>query len=349
MALMIVELLPRLGCANIVVTGLTDDPTPKSINVSSNLVEVESIGFPLPPTISLLPQSASSFSLSSAITFRVKLVDSSEVGNTCLLPLPLLVLPRNLGSPQINAKIGQEIIISCRCGNILSNCLTLVRVLPLPSHNWDSGASEWYCCSGRQKKTPELRPQGGDLFYSPYSIVISSHQLASFPSPISSQLLCSGCSKELGEVEEKRESATLWADAILISSPSLETSGVPPIQGISTPEDLFMAIVNLMVSQSPELMPKVVVKSRSISGLLLWVVDKNLRLLKGSQDKVAEEQTVLKILFKELTMEDGHSNSVVVPKEVVESGYKLLEDSVRHFPASMRSAQGFSMGHISKG
>lgn len=110
-----------------------------------------------------------------------------------------------------------------------------------------------------------------------------------------------------------------------------------------------MAMVNLMVSQSPELMPKVVVKSRSISGLLLWVVDKNLRLLKGSQDKVAEEQTVLKILFKELTMEDGHSSSVMVPKEVVESGYKLLEDSTRHFPGSMRSAQGFSIGHISKG
>ena len=193
--------------------------------------------------------------------------------------------------------------------------------------------------------------QGGDLFYSPYSIVISSHQLASLPSSTSSLLLCSGCNKELGEVEEERESATLWADAILISSPSLEAHSVPPIQGISTSEDLFMAMVNLMVSQSPELMPKVVVKSRSISGLLLWVVDKNLRLLKGSQDKVAEEQTVLKILFKELTMEDGqeHSNSVMVPKEVVESGYKLLEDSTRHFPGSMRSAQGFSIGHISKG
>ena len=86
---------------------------------------------PLPPTIHLLPQSASSFSSStSAITFRVKLADSSEVvginksediasnqfqvGNTCLLPLPLLVLPRNLSSPQINAKIGQDIIIGCR-------------------------------------------------------------------------------------------------------------------------------------------------------------------------------------------------------------------------------------------
>ena len=160
--------------------------------------------------------------------------------------------------------------------------------------------------------------------------------------------MCSGCNKELGEVEEERESATLWADAILISSPS-ETNGVPPIQGISTSEDLFMAIVNLMVSQSPELMPKVVVKSRSISGLLLWVVDKNLRLLRGSQDKVAEEQTVLKILFKELTMEDGQSNFVMVPKEVVESGYKLLEDSTRNFPGSVRSAQGFSIGHISKG
>ena len=33
-----------------------------------------------------------------------------------------------------------------RCGDILSKCLTLARVLPLPSHNWDSGASEWYLC-----------------------------------------------------------------------------------------------------------------------------------------------------------------------------------------------------------
>jgi len=350
MASMTVELLPRLGCANIVVTGLSDVPSPKSVNVSSSLVEVEGILLPLPPTIHLLPQSASSFSSStSAITFRVKLADSSEVGNTCLLPLPLLVLPRNLSSPQINAKIGQEIIISCRCGNILSKCLTLVRVLPLPSHNWDSGASDWYCCSGRQKKTPELRPQDEDLFYSPYSIVISSHQLASPPSSTSSLLLCSGCNKELGEVEKEKESATLWAHAILISSPSSEPNFVPPIQGISTSEDLFMAMVNLMVSQSPELMPKVVVKSRSVSGLLVWVVDKNLRLLKGSQDKVAEEQTVLKILFKELITEDSHSNSVMVPDDVIESGHKLLEDSTRHFPDSMRSAQGFAMGHILKG
>ena len=193
--------------------------------------------------------------------------------------------------------------------------------------------------------------QGGDLFYSHYSIVISSHQLASLPSSTSSMLLCSECNKELGEVEEKRESATMWADAILLLDPSsLETVGVPPIQGISTSEDLFTAMVNLKVSQSPELMPKIVVKSRLGSGLLLWVVDKNLRLLKGSQDKVAEEQTVLKVLFKELTMEeDGNSNSVFVPKEVVQLGLKLLEDSIRHFPDSMRSAQGFLIGHISKG
>ena len=190
--------------------------------------------------------------------------------------------------------------------------------------------------------------QDEDLFYSPYSIVISLHQLASSPSSTSSLLLCSGCNKELGEVEKEKESATLWAHVILLSSPSLETSGVPPIQGISTSEDLFIAMVNLVVSQSPELMPKVVVKSRSTPGLLLWVIDKNLSLLKGSQDKVAEEQTVLKILFKELTSEDGHSNSVMVPDDVVESGYKLLEDSTRHFPDGMRSAQGFIVGHISK-
>jgi len=347
---MTVELLPRLGCANIVVTGLTDEPSPKSVSVSSSLVEVEGTSFSLPPNIHLLPQSTSSFSSSSsAITFRVKLADSSEVGNTSLLPLPLLVLPRNLSSPQINARVGQEIIISCRCGNILSKCLTLARVLPLPSHNWDSGASEWYCCSGRQKKTPELRPQGGDLFYSPYSIVISSHQLASPSSSTSSLLLCSGCNKELGDVEREKESATLWAHAILISSPSLETNGVPPIQDISTPEDLFVALVNLMVSQSPELMLKLVVKSRSIPGLLLWVVDKNLRLLKGSKDKVAEEQTVLKILFKQLTTEDSQSNSVMVPDEVMGSGFKLLEGSTLNFPDSMKSAQGFLIGHISKG
>jgi len=151
-------------------------------------------------------------------------------------------------------------------------------------------------------------------------------------------------------VEREKESATLWAHAILISSPSLETNGVPPIQDISTPEDLFVALVNLMVSQSPELMLKVVVKSRSIPGLLLWVVDKNLRLLKGSKDKVAEEQTVLKILFKQLTtIEDSQSNSVMVPDEVVESGFKLLEGSTQHFPDSMKSAQGFSIGHLSKG
>ena len=43
-----------------------------------NINQVEGIFFPLPPTIRLLPQSAS-YSSSSAITFRVKLADSSEV------------------------------------------------------------------------------------------------------------------------------------------------------------------------------------------------------------------------------------------------------------------------------
>ena len=48
-----------------------------------------------------------------------------------------------------------------RCGNILSKCLTLVRVLPLPSHNWDSGASEWYVrlyCYSKLRHIKLFRP-----------------------------------------------------------------------------------------------------------------------------------------------------------------------------------------------
>ena len=149
-------------------------------------------------------------------------------------------------------------------------------------------------------------------------------------------------------MDGEKKSTTLWAHAITFSSPSLEENSIPPIQGISTSEELFMAIVNLMVDQSPELMPKLILKGRLIPGLLLWVVDRKLKLLKGSQHKVAGEQPVIKILFKELSTEDGQSPPVLVPDEVVESGSKLLEESTKLFPECMRSAQGFSIGYLPK-
>ena len=149
-------------------------------------------------------------------------------------------------------------------------------------------------------------------------------------------------------MDGEKKSTTLWAHAITFSSPSLEANSIPPIQGISTSEELFMAIVNLMVDQNPELMPKLMLKGRLIPGLLLWVVDRKLKLLKGSQHKVAEEQAVIKILFKELSTEDSQSHPVLVPDEVVESGSKLLEESTKLFPECMRSAQGFSIGYLPK-
>ena len=126
------------------------------------------------------------------------------------------------------------------------------------------------------------------------------------------------------------------------------TIGVPPLQDVSSPEDLFLALVNTMVSQNPELMPKVMLKGRQLPGLLLWVVDKNLKLLKGSQDKVAEELTVLKILYKDLPKEDSQSSSFVVPDEVIEAGLQLLQESTNYFLDSMKSTQGFLIGHITK-
>jgi len=350
MASINVELLPRLGCANVVVTGILD-LSPKSVSVRASEVEVGGVVFPLPPNIQLLPLSASSFSLAqSAIAFRVVLGGVNEVGNASLLPLPSPVLPRNLNNPRLNIVVGQDIILSCRCGQGLSKTISLGRVLPLPSHNWDSGASDWYCgCSGRPKKTPDIRPQEGDFLYSTSSIVVSSNHLSrpSLPSSAPSLLFCDGCNRELGEVDQDKGSVGLWPHAVFVTH--LEsTIGVPPLQDVSSPEDLFLALVNTMVSQNPELMPKVMLKGRHLPGLLLWVVDKNLKLLKGSQDKVAEELTVLKILYKDLPKEDSQSSPVVVPDEVVEAGLKLLEESTNNFLESMKSTQGFLIGYINK-
>jgi len=314
------------------------------VRLLPGLVEVAGRPFPLPSSLAILPDTVTGLTVTQAITFRLKLADSEEVGSTSVLPRPRQGPPRALPPPRPRLRPGEAALLKCRCGHEVAS-QQVSRVLPLPSTGWQAGADGWYCCSKpKTPQPPSLLPRPEDVLYSPHSLLLRTSSLLSPPST-NSQLLCSSCEAVLGRVEG--EVVHLWAHTITVAR---EEGEVGVLEGVESARDVFVVMVNTAVAESVELMPRVAVRAGAAKGaaaaLLLWVVDRGLALVRGQVDRPAARATVLKVLFKEV---EAVEESVVVlemPAEVMAAGLEVLEESTRSFPESMRRVQGHTVGHL---
>ena len=98
---------------------------------------------------------------------------------------------------------------------------------------------------------------------------------------------------------------------------------------------------------SPLLHFQVVVKNRLGDSYLLWAMDKELTLLKGTQGKLALKSTVIKMLIKQQSDAADDSLTVLaVSDDVLKAGLELLEESTRDFPDSVKLANSFRVGYL---
>ena len=136
------EILPRLGCINIALTG--DDLEEvkaggDTITVGREVFRVT--GYQFEEEISGLTRDERS------LIFRLKILDCDK--------LPGLIRPREelqsfckfrFSSPSL--ELGTEYQLVCRCGAVVGS-VRPARVLPLPSMSWKSNSLDWevsfYC------------------------------------------------------------------------------------------------------------------------------------------------------------------------------------------------------------
>ena len=80
---------------------------------------------------------------------------------------------------------------------------------------------------------------------------------------------------------------------------------------------------------------------------MLWAMDKELLLFKGTRGQLAQKSTVIKMLFNQQSEAADDSLTVLtVSDEVLEAGLELLEESTRDFPDSVKLANSFRVGYL---
>ena len=121
-------------------------------------------------------------------------------------------------------------------------------------------------------------------------------------------------------------------------------------------------MVNQFLGESLGLMPKViqtllllfscsslqvVVTNRRGDSYLLWAMDKELLLFRGTQGQLAQRSTVIKMLFKQQSEAAADSLTVLtVSDDVLKAGLELLEESTSDFPDSVKLANSFRVGYL---
>jgi len=355
------EILPRIGCANVTVTGDRfggDDLDSLVIKCGKTKVRLDETEFDL-PGIELADNSMSGLVLSEqGACFRLKLKQNEKF--PAFLPAGRFNYGGRLKFPVPKIDTCQTYSLTCQCGFLLGS-VTPDRVLPLPSGSWKADSLDWYCCVHKLKKPPVLQPRSNDLLYNSYSFVVDKsnfsdaavvHTLGDSKmnnseetefSDLTTIITCSRCDVELGSLV--RESAYIWSNTVLLKSgESILRSNVE----VETAEDCFKMIINSHVIESISAMPKLVVTNRTDQSLVIWIIDKDLTVVKSGTDNVVKE-TVMKVLFKkESNVPDSSLENVEVSNSIFYAGLKMLENSTKNLPESFKFANEFHVAYFPK-
>ena len=347
------ELLPRLGCANIAITGSVNTLNSSDIKCDKNKVLVGGQVF-LVPDVEFQPDSISGLSVSKEGTiFRVKLKQNEKLpslisGNSFNYGGRLKFAP-----PEIVPE--ETYVFICQCGAELGK-LTPGRVLPLPSGSWQADSLDWYCCVNKLKQAPILKPRTSDFLYNSYcfavdivnidkntvSIDLVNKEVENNDTVPTSVVSCKKCDSEVGSLS--RETLYIWCHSVLLRCGDIVHNSN---EDVKTAEDCFKMIINSFVIESISSMPKVMLRNRKGKSVVLWVIDKDLTVVKSDDQKGGFKESVMKILHKEGNNVPEKSMELVeLSNDLFDTGIKLMEKSTENFPESFQVANEYKVSYL---
>lgn len=326
----------------------------------------------------IIPNSLSCLKIDkNTISFRI-LTEPKNGGNF----YTELLTPKNVETStkgnelKINVKIDSDVKISCaNCSNTISkSVIKFNRILELPSENIDM--SEWFChghCHGNSSQNDiVLKPNQNDFLHRHTFFMINKSLLSEKTNKFNSKrdiYHCNRCLAWLGLKD--KENIKIFNSEVTIQGNNLEkrvfshktsVGDIPKDDFVYTIENI---IKNFDLGFQYTVMCKILLECKISATkkqfLLIWVMDKELQVLRNKGELIVSEKIVLqstfltKILYKiELSLNDDVESwisdpSVVsadISKSMFNQGAEHLKEMSMKVPEMFRIANGYFVSYL---
>lgn len=343
----------------------------------TDIIEV----IPISEFCHIIPNSMSGLKIDKYnISFRI-LTEPKNGGNFYqeLLAANKQITTKTIGNaPKLNLNAGEEIKIVCaNCLNVVSeNVIKFDRILELPTENLDM--SDWFCHnhghSSHDHEVVTLKSNKYDLLYRLTYFLVNFCVLSDKCNKFNAKRNVYHCNRCLAWLGSKvKDDVKLFNSTIKIVQQGIENH----IFGYQDSNDVSLNdFIYTIESMSKEfnigfqyaIMCKIVLEC-NISAtkkqyLLIWIMDKELQVLKNAEDYVETENEdkiklvssfLTKILFKvEMCLSDEVqvwlSDPSIVSSEISKSMFKSGVDHLRKMslkvPESFRTTNGYSVSYL---
>ncbi|XP_032524438.2 uncharacterized protein LOC116775626 [Danaus plexippus] len=326
----------------------------------------------------IIPNSMSCLQIEkNTISFRI-LTEPKNGGNfysEFLTPLENKEI--KISKLNMNIKESEEVRIVCgNCSNIVSDdFVKFDRILELPTSNLDM--SEWFCHGHSHDKgisiTPEmLRPNKQDFLYRLTYFVVNNKILSDKINKFNSKRSIYHCNRCLAWLGMKnKETVKLYNSDVKLEYANNNIhvfTHTTSVQNIST--DDFIYTIECMIREfnlglQYTMLCKIVlectISATNKQYLLIWVMDKELQVLRNSEKQECPDQIVLqssfltKILYKiELECNDEVENWLADPtvvntdisKTMFFYGIEHLKQMSMKVPESFRYTNGYCISFL---
>lgn len=347
----LIELRPRLQVCHVILR--LNEPISGKLSVEKHCISLRDHSISL-KSIQLKPQSLSGFQiLGNTISFRCHMEPVSSLTGSFAIEVLQSNITQEYLITNYEPKIEKNVLLKmiCRC---CEHCLStsdikLKRILPLPSSAFSSG--DLFChqhdCGDLEKKLSN--PDVTDCFYGPFYMKINSNLL-----PGNSVVHCNKCLSWIGV--KTYSSATVWNCTVYFKSNKAEEDTVSALND-------FNSAIKVVINDSVGPICKIIVSCKitesSTHFLLLWVMDRNLKLLINSDVNVAikdlSEITVVKVLYDHEVkvnnlvlswQKEINTHTIEVAKQMFFEGLQSLVNSNKVFPQSDQVANGMRIGYL---
>ncbi|XP_075987654.1 uncharacterized protein LOC142984135 [Anticarsia gemmatalis] len=330
----------------------------------------------------IIPNSMSCLKIDkSTISFRI-LTEPKNGGNFYkeLLSTNNLDTTTKANVWKLNVNVGEELKITCaNCSNVVSGCnVKFDRVLELPTANLDM--SEWFChghghghshSDSSQIEPIDIKQNKTDFLYRLTFFVVNNTILAEKTNKFNSKREVYHCNRCLAWLGLKnKDTVKLFNSEVKIYQNDTEKTvfAAKPLQNIHTND--FIYTIESMTREFNlgfqytvmcKILLECTISASKKQYLLIWVMDKELQVLRNNCEKILSDKIelqssfVTKILYKvefcineevESWLSDPTVVSTDISKGMFSNGLAHLQKMSMKVPESFRNTNGYCVSYL---